>query len=116
MHDFDWSSWTDWTNLSSLDMKTVPAGPGAYILATDRPINRAVETNPLGILDTGESKGLRQRPNNFKRCATTDAPVTRLLIPMATVGDIQTLLGGPFAMFPTSFFSDLGDAAFNSLG
>ena len=70
MHDFDWSSWTDWTNLSSLDMKTVPAGPGAYILATDRPINRAVETDPLGILDIGESKGLRQRLNNFKRCAT----------------------------------------------
>ncbi len=48
--------------------------------------------------------------------ATFDAGAKRILLPMASVGDIPTIPGELFAKFQTSFYSDPRDAAFKSLG
>ena len=45
-----------------------------------------------------------------------DAGAKRILLPMASVGDIPTVPGELFAKFQTSFYSDPRDAAFKSLG
>ena len=45
-----------------------------------------------------------------------DAGTKRILLPMASVGDIPTIPGELFAKFQTSFYSDPRDAAFKSLG
>ena len=45
-----------------------------------------------------------------------DAGAKRLLIPMISVGDIQTVPGELFAKFQTSFYSDPRDAVFKALG
>ncbi len=70
MTDYDWAGWTDWTPLSTLDFKTVPTAPGAYVIATDKPICRAIGTDSFGFLDVGETDGLRQRLKDFYRCLT----------------------------------------------
>lgn len=45
-----------------------------------------------------------------------DAGAKRILIPMSSVGDIQTVPGELFAKFQTSFYSDPVDAVFKALG
>jgi ATP-dependent Lon protease len=45
-----------------------------------------------------------------------DAGAKRLLLPMASVGDIPTIPGELFAKFQTSFYSDPQDAVFKALG
>jgi len=45
-----------------------------------------------------------------------DAGAKRLLLPMASVGDIPTVPGELFAKFQTSFYSDPRDAVFKALG
>ncbi len=40
----------------------------------------------------------------------------KILIPMSSVGDIQTIPGELFAKFQTSFYSDPVDGAFKALG
>ena len=45
-----------------------------------------------------------------------DAGAKRILLPMASVGDIPTVPGELFAKFQTSFYSDPSDAAFKALG
>ncbi|MEX1026692.1 MAG: protease Lon-related BREX system protein BrxL [Candidatus Paceibacterota bacterium] len=45
-----------------------------------------------------------------------DAGAKRVLLPMASVGDIPTIPGELFAKFQTSFYSDPRDAAFKALG
>ncbi len=45
-----------------------------------------------------------------------DAGAKKILLPMASVGDIPTIPGELFAKFQTSFYSDPRDAAFKSLG
>lgn len=45
-----------------------------------------------------------------------DAGAKRILLPMASVGDIPTIPGELFAKFQTSFYSDPRDAAFKALG
>lgn len=74
LQEYDWTGWTAWTDFLDLDLKTVPAQPGAYVLSTTRPINRAIDADPMGILDIGESgKGkatLRGRLKAMRRCMT----------------------------------------------
>ena len=48
--------------------------------------------------------------------AAFDAGAKRILLPMASVGEIPTIPGELFAKFQTSFYSDPRDAAFKSLG
>jgi len=45
-----------------------------------------------------------------------DAGAKRLLIPMASVGDIATIPGELFAKFQTSFYADPRDAVFKAIG
>jgi ATP-dependent Lon protease len=45
-----------------------------------------------------------------------DAGAKRLLLPMASVTDVQTIPGELFAKFPTSVYADPTDAAFKALG
>lgn len=45
-----------------------------------------------------------------------DVGAKRILLPMASVGDIPTIPGELFAKFQTSFYSDPTDAVFKSLG
>ena len=45
-----------------------------------------------------------------------DAGAKRLLLPMASVGDIPTIRGELFAKFQTGFYSDPRDAVFKALG
>jgi len=45
-----------------------------------------------------------------------DAGAKRLLLPMASVGDIPTIPGELFAKFQTSFYADPKDAVFKALG
>jgi ATP-dependent Lon protease len=45
-----------------------------------------------------------------------DAGGKRLLLPMASVGDIPSVPGELFAKFQTSFYADASDAVFKSLG
>ena len=45
-----------------------------------------------------------------------DAGAKRILLPMASVGDIPTIPGELFAKFQTSFYSDPVDAVFKALG
>ena len=45
-----------------------------------------------------------------------DAGARRLLLPMASVGDIPTIPGELFAKFQTSFYADPRDAVFKALG
>lgn len=45
-----------------------------------------------------------------------DAGAKRILLPMSSVGDIQTVPGELFAKFQTSFYSDPVDAVFKAIG
>ena len=45
-----------------------------------------------------------------------DAGAKRILLPMASVGDIPTIPGELFAKFQTSFYGDPADAVFKALG
>ncbi len=45
-----------------------------------------------------------------------DAGAKRILIPMSSVGDIQTIPGELFAKFQTSFYADPVDAVYKALG
>jgi len=44
------------------------------------------------------------------------ADAKRLLLPMASVGDIPSIPGELFAKFQTGFYSDPTDAVFKALG
>ncbi|MCK4340635.1 MAG: hypothetical protein KAY37_02785 [Phycisphaerae bacterium] len=68
--EIDWAEWEQWTNFKSLSFSTVPTGAGAYVIATDRPLQRAVGTDADGIIDVGQSAHLRQRLRAFRSCAT----------------------------------------------
>lgn len=72
MRAYDWTSWTPWHALHELDFKAVPTGPGAYVISVGTPLNRVVGTDPEGIIDIGESGGLRKRLRDFCRCAATE--------------------------------------------
>lgn len=65
----NWYGWTNWAQLENLDFKEVPSKPGAYAIAANRPLNRAVGTNEEGILDVGESEDLNSRLWAFCQCA-----------------------------------------------
>ncbi|MCR9300237.1 hypothetical protein NB466_15340 [Vibrio fluvialis] len=66
----DWSDWTDWVLLSSVDINSIPKGPGVYIIASEKELSRAVGVDEHGILDIGESERLNLRVRAFISCAT----------------------------------------------
>ena len=62
------------------------------------------------------SRLLRARLKLMRPELAFDAGAKRILLPMASVGDVPTVPGELFAKFQTSFYSDPRDAAFKSLG
>src|SRR6266567_6985836 len=64
----DWRGWTAWQPLLALDWDLVGRSPGAYAIATDRPIQRAVGADPEGVLHIGESANLCSRIWGFVCC------------------------------------------------
>lgn len=56
-------------SFTDIDWSAAPVGPGAYIVATNRPITRAIGTDPEGYLDVGESDCLSSRLRSFQKCA-----------------------------------------------
>ncbi|MBM4037389.1 MAG: hypothetical protein FJ290_02645 [Planctomycetes bacterium] len=62
--------WTDWHKLKDIDFSAVPPQPGAYVIATNRSIRRAIGVDPDGVLHVGESSDLRYRLRAFLRCAS----------------------------------------------
>lgn len=70
MLEIDWTLWSDWVALNKTDWAFVPQTPGAYIIAANQPIHRAVGTDPNGYLDVGESDNLCNRLWSFQRCIT----------------------------------------------
>jgi hypothetical protein len=72
MADIDWRGWTGWTSLSlaqGLGFPNAPNKPGAYAVAADTPISRAVGSDEYGILTIGESDDLHRRMTLFASCA-----------------------------------------------
>lgn len=65
----DWWDWTDWELLLKADLSRIPNGPGAYMIAARKSINRAYGKDVEGILDVGESGHLRGRIKSFIACA-----------------------------------------------
>src|SRR4051812_10522405 len=49
----DWTGWTEWHSLKSLDRSKAPATPGAYVIAAEGSIHRAIGTDEDGFLDIG---------------------------------------------------------------
>ncbi len=68
----------------------------------------------LAISQTGQTDGVEVA--EMVKGVAFDAGAKRVLLPMASVGDIPTIPGELFAKFQTSFYSDPRDAAFKSLG
>ena len=64
-----WKSWSEWKRLSEVDWKTIPSGPGVYVIAVKRKLHRALGSDEEGILDIGQSKRLRSRLRRFWLCA-----------------------------------------------
>lgn len=74
MADFDWRGWSDWHCLGieqGFNFVNAPNKPGAYVIATDRQLNRAVGADSDGILTIGESDDLHRRVTGFASCALT---------------------------------------------
>lgn len=56
---------TPWLPISELIASGVPNAPGTYMIAVNRPINRADGVDPYGILTIGKATRLRQRLRQF---------------------------------------------------
>jgi len=52
--------------------KKAPASPGAYIIRSNRPIQRLKGADKHGILTIGESNNLRRRLASFVRCISNE--------------------------------------------
>ncbi len=64
----DWFGWESWQSLLLLDLTDVPYSHGAYAISTNRRINRAVGSDPEGILHIGETNDLKYRIKTFRDC------------------------------------------------
>lgn len=67
-------NWSKWIPLRTIPDTQLPDSPGAYIIATRSPINRAIGIDKLGSLTIGESCNLRKRINTFLGCASGRIP------------------------------------------
>lgn len=67
-----WPDWTEWAPFTAIGWKSIPTGPGTYMIGAHRALHRAVGVDEQGILDIGQSKSLRRRLRTFRRCASTD--------------------------------------------
>jgi len=74
--------------------------------------------NQLVVLGDMSLGGSVIKVQNLAECLQVafDSGAKRILVPMSSVGDIQTIPGELFAKFQTSFYSDPVDAVFKALG
>lgn len=70
MRRTDWPGWTNWEVIHSLDFKTIPTGPGTYMIGCSHKLERTCGVDPWGILDIGQTKLLRKRISAFWGCAS----------------------------------------------
>jgi len=71
------------------------------------------------FLPTGEPRGIRiaELTNLAESMQVAfDSGAKRILLPMASVGDIPTIPGELFAKFQASVYADPTDAVFKALG
>ncbi len=89
----------------------------AYIAFCSALIGKAVESQMvvLGTMSLGGSIVPVENLSESLQVAA-DAGAKRLLLPMASVGDIKTIPGELFAKFQTSFYADPRDAVFKAFG
>lgn len=74
--------------------------------------------NQMVILGDMSLGGSIIKVENLAECLQVafDSGAKKILIPMSSVGDIQTIPGELFAKFQTSFYSDPVDAVYKALG
>lgn len=65
----NWSNWKTFQDLNQNHFSEIPSKPGAYIIASNKDIQRFHGFDTEGIIDIGESLCLRSRIINFWRCA-----------------------------------------------
>jgi ATP-dependent Lon protease len=89
----------------------------AYVALCSALVGKAVEAQ-LVVLGTMSLGGNIVPVENLAESlqVAADAGAKRLLLPMASVGDIPTIPGELFAKFQTSFYADPQDAVFKALG
>ena len=68
------------------------------------------------LQDNSDLMAMEEAPSDSEELHAHDAGAKRVLLPMASVGDIPTIPGELFAKFQTGFYSDPRDAAFKALG
>ncbi len=69
----------------------------------------------LGDMSLGGSVIAVENPAECPQVAF-DSGAKRIMLPMASVGDIPSIPGELFAKFQTSFYADPVDAVFKALG
>jgi len=67
---FELRGWTEWCLVSNLKFTDLTRGAGVCVISAGAPLCRAAGSDPMGILDIGESVGLRTQIRAFVRCAT----------------------------------------------
>ena len=89
----------------------------AYVALCSALVGKALEPQ-LVVLGTMSLGGSIVPVENLAESlqVAAEAGAKRLLLPMASVGDIQTIPGELFAKFQTSFYADSKDAVFKALG
>ena len=89
----------------------------AYVALCSGLVDKAIEPQMV-VLGTMSLGGNIVPVENLAEAlqVAADAGAKRLLLPMASVGDIPTIPGELFAKFQTSFYADPRDAVFKALG
>lgn len=88
-----------------------------YVALCSGLLGKALEPQMV-VLGTMSLGGNIVPVENLAEClqVAADAGAKRILLPMASVGDIQTVPGELFAKFQTSFYADAKDAVFKAMG
>jgi ATP-dependent Lon protease len=88
-----------------------------YVALCSGLLGKALEPQMV-VLGTMSLGGNIVPVENLAEClqVAADAGAKRILLPMASVGDIQTVPGELFAKFQTSFYADPKDAVFKAMG
>ena len=89
----------------------------SYVALCSALLGKSVESQ-LVVLGTMSLGGNLVPVENLAESlqVAADAGAKRLLLPMASVGDIPTIPGELFAKFQTSFYADAKDAVFKTFG
>ena len=100
-------------NTGPVNVLTLPSFIALCSIALNKPVQSQMVI--LGDMSLG---GSIIPARNLAEClqAAFDSGAKRILLPMSSVGDIQTIPGELFAKFQTSFYADPVDAVYKALG